>query len=39
MTNQELYQAFREQDTYLKFGEFLEYCIEWEEESEATKDG
>jgi len=30
MTNEELYEAFRAQDRYLKFGEFLEHSIEWE---------
>lgn len=34
MTNEDLYEAFRAQDKYLKFGEFLEYGIEWEEEDE-----
>lgn len=32
MTNEELYQAFRSQDKYLKFMDFLEYGIVWEED-------
>ena len=34
MENEEIYALFRAQDKYLKFGDFLEYCICWEEEDE-----
>lgn len=34
MNNEELYESFRSQDKHLKFTDFLEYCIEWEDEEE-----
>jgi hypothetical protein len=34
MSNEEIIDAFRAQDTYLKFGDFLEHGIEWEEEDD-----
>jgi len=36
VTNDEIMTLFREQDKYLKFGDFLEHTIEfyWEDEEE-----